>query len=203
MTILSIKAYLKKRKYFFVITFVFTFVVGCLLGLLPPVYKVDGLFFVSLPAQPIPSDFSYEGYYSQKNADQFSYTLIGLLESRVFSNQVSQSFKSFFSTKQLRRHLSIYRAGPQLVGIHFKHKDKELALKVWDSISSQVLSISKDLSHQTGSDLMVSPVWQAPVVEVAIIPWWVGGLLGAFSFLFLSAAVLLVKGLFDDKKLTI
>ena len=156
----------------------------------PKVYKAEGSFYISREGDAVTSlgDFTYEGYYAQQAAANYTGTFIALLESVDVRRNALAALEIPVREETLRessRVISAKKSGPQLVSLTVRARSPERAEALWLSVSQEAL-LASDVSVE------VTPVSLEPVVYQGFNNLYVAVFVGlVFGLLFgTSAAVL-------------
>lgn len=168
-------------------------VVGGVLGILvfyffPFGYTATGSLFVGRRPDLIQrEEFTYEGYYAQKAASDYTNTIVGILESPSLASKVLQKQNLIVNEENLRelsKNTDIRTKAPQLVFVRVKAETKNEAEQLWNIVVDEVITTSNNLNRIEGDpNLSVQKVSEPVVTEVykdILIFSFVGFLIGAF-----------------------
>lgn len=138
----------------------------------PVKYLATGTLFVSRetvsPELVLPSEFTYEGYYAQQNAANFTATLIGLVESEDVQSAVLTKLNKEVTAKSLfsfKRRVQVKKQAPQLVSVQVKGDTRESAASVWKVLVGEVSSVSQQVTSQDDNQISLILVSEEPVVR--------------------------------------
>lgn len=137
----------------------------------PKSYKAIGSFYISRAVSDETSqgDFTYEGYYAQQTATNYTGTFIGLLESVDVRKAALEDLGQPVNAQTLRksaRNINVKKAAPQLVVLTVKAPTPELAESFWTSLSDSATGASAALNNFAGDPgISVLQISSAPVVQ--------------------------------------
>ncbi len=168
---------------------------GGVLGLLvfyfvPVKYQVVGTVFVTRESESYKrTDFTYEGYYAQQTAKNYTKTLIGILESVEARKEALQTMGIPVTENSLRkakRNLSIKEFAPQMVTVQVKDLDSEKAKEYWEKLTEVALKSADQLNKNSDSMLRLTITEGSPTVYKGFHNIWFNIYLGAALGLFLG-----------------
>ena len=94
----------KKYRKHLIVSFASGILFGLTIFLVPPKYLASGSFFVSRAIEKGPEEyFKYEGYYSQKNAQDYTNTCVALLESTDIKSQALEKLNIQINEQNLKK----------------------------------------------------------------------------------------------------
>ncbi len=114
---------------------------------LPKVYRAEGSFYISRLSDDSTDlgDFTYEGFYAQQAASNYTGTFVALLESvDVKRNALLEMGRPVTgdSLRRFSRSVSVKKPAPQVVSLTVSSKDPEEARNAWTSVAQQALLVS-------------------------------------------------------------
>lgn len=177
---------LLKNNIFFLIFFI---ILGAVIGyqsaqFLPSGYNQSQLFFVTKPQTDQQSD-SYEGYYSQENARNFTDTAAAILED---SQLLRQSLKDSQTA-------TIRKVAPQVIRITLQSRKKENLAGSINQIAGSFNSKVADLT-QSESPISLKPVSQASEISFFALNPLVLSLFGATLAIIAALFIIFLKTYF-------
>lgn len=166
----------------------------------PSRYQAVGYIYVvrqlnSLPdGDTSPAEFTYEGFYAQQNAQHFTPTVIGILESDTLKRSVLERQDIVVTSQNLRlfsRLLGIKKKTPQLIEVTIKTASAEKSTRLWKDTLDSLIETVKPITSAGDSQLVIAPLSESPVVRQTYkslpLNIVVGFVLGALLSIFLCA----------------
>uniref|UniRef100_A0A7C4TR55 Polysaccharide chain length determinant N-terminal domain-containing protein n=1 Tax=candidate division WWE3 bacterium TaxID=2053526 RepID=A0A7C4TR55_UNCKA len=176
--------------------------IGAFVGLaafytLPVNYYAVGTLFVSHDSEfNQKADFTYEGYYAQQTAKNYTKTLIGILESPDVRKKALEKIGAVVNEKSLRqakRQVTVKEPAPQLVSVVVKDKDYGRAQVYWGNLTELATSSSNQLNLSSGELINISVLEGSPVVYKGFHNVWFNLVAGLSFGLFFGFAAVLLK----------
>lgn len=159
--------------------------VGVGVYFLPTKYIALGSFLVVRNIEPLETDFSYEGYYAQLTAQDFSRSLAVFFKNENILQEVSEDFDVDY--RNLKRRVKISREGPNVFRLEVKHSSPDKAIEIWGSLKTQVNALVKKINQEADASLKVFVIGDEPLVREAYKNIYLYGLVGfSFGLLFMS-----------------
>ncbi len=186
------------KKYFKLVLFltlISTFIGIILFYVLPVKYKAVGSIFVSREIDALRrNEFTYEGFYAQQNASEYTKTLVGILESVEVRQKAIEKLGVPVTESNLRkvkRSLKIKKVAPQVVSLEVKKNTSEEAEALWNYISEETLYASKFINERGDSGISLIVLENSPVVHEVFKELWfysfIGFAFGVFGSTFYAA----------------
>ncbi len=136
--------------------------------LMPQKYLAIGSLFIGRQIEKSDGKyFTYEGYYSQQTAQNYTNTVIGFLESAELKKDALESVGLPVTEESLRKlgnQIKTKKTSPQLITITIKSEDPERANYYWSYFSGKTIETAKELNKTGDESLQIEPMGQ-PVVK--------------------------------------
>ena len=130
---------------------------------LPQSFKSSGLLFVTRePDVSSTSYFTYEGYYSQQTAQQYTDSVLGILKSLPFKASVTS----------VNNNVIVQKLGPQLLSVTVSDGDAVVSKRLWKALSDQAVKTVTEINKNGDSKITLQLLNNDPLTEiVAVKPW--------------------------------
>lgn len=179
--------YEENLKVVLLITLLMTIIGGSLYYILPVKYKAVGSIFVSREIDAIRrEEFTYEGFYAQQNASEYTKTLVGILESVEVRQKAIENLGipvTENSLRKVKRSLKIKKAAPQVVSLEVKKSTPQEAEDLWNNVVQETLSASLIINDRGDTGITLTVLDNSPIVHEAFRELWFYTFIGfAFGF---------------------
>ncbi len=194
----------KERILVFILTILFAFVGLAANYLLPPWFYASGSLFVKRAVYPYAEDhFTYEGYYGQQAAIEYTNSIISLIESEDVRAATLQKLGADINEKNLRTYdkkIKTTKAGPQVITVTTRGKTREDAEALWKSVTDSTLASVTKISSANDPFIGITKISEKPVLKENYTDPSVFSVTGMLIGFALSTLVLAVKSYFSDLK---
>lgn len=179
-------------------------IAGCIIGIIsfyviPVSYEASGSFFINRAIEyGSGSFFSYEGYYSQQVAQNFTTTLIGLFESIDMKRKVLVNLGEPINDANIRRlyrAIRVKKAAPQLVTVTVRGTNIGEVSTIWNSLAQETLNSITDITVSGDPKLHVLSLDETPIIRQRFWNIWVNALIG-LSAGFIGSVFVLLFGVY-------
>lgn len=164
---------------------------------LPPTYSASVVIYVrGQVAAPSKDFFTYEGFYSQQTAKEFTDTVAGLAKSQDIIKKALESLgksSEVKNIKDIQGALSVRKTAPQLVQLTINNADGEEATKAVTALGSAISERVSELNKEGGVLISMQPLDSAPIVEEQKPSVALNILIVALIGLLLSVVVVFIK----------
>lgn len=175
--------------------------VSCFIGValyffLPVKYTASGNLYVTRKIEPVSTEFSYEGYYSQQAAFLYTKTVIKLLESLEIRKEVLNTLGVEPTDTVLQkygRRITVRDTDSQLILLKVIADSSKEAATLWQSLVTTVVEKSALINKPGDLGISVSSVSGAPVVQKVYRSVWLNGLLGFGFGVFVAVFIFALK----------
>lgn len=175
---------------------------------LPPRYVASGTLYVTRTLErPDLSDgdnvFLYEGFYASQNAQAYTASLIGILQSRDIHSKVLTDIQQEINNKNLktiRRSIKISKQTPQLISLQTKGNTPVSAEGLWGSLVNNLEEFNKDAGRASDPNLRIVRVAEKPVVLESFRNIYLNFIIGASIGLLGATSWYVLKESFSSKK---
>lgn len=167
--------------------FLFSVLGAILFYVIPVKYVATGSIFVVRAADLVQrEEFTYEGFYAQQNASEYSKTVVGILESIEMQKKMVEAKGDFVTEENLRkvrRELNIKKVAPQVITLEIEGDDPQKVVDLWNEVAKQTLSSSETISERGDTGTSIVILDDSPVVHSGFRELWAFVLVGAvFGF---------------------
>jgi len=175
---------------------VFSFLVGTLAVLIsyfmPTAYRASATIYVKRQTEEeSPDYFTYEGFYSQKTAQEYANTVVGFFNSNDIRREALESLSlpsGQGELGELDNKIVVKKVAPQLISLEVTEDTSEEASSVWEALAQTTIE-RVNLLNQTGDkDISIDVVNPEPLVELVEQNLWLNGvvamLVGGFIGIF-------------------
>jgi len=201
MELKEIKKILSKNRLFLTIPTFIGLVFGLVLYYLPAKHMSSGSLYIGRKIDKSEDFFSYEGYYAQQTAANYTNSVISLAESLDIKKAVLDEIGLPYNNENIRtleRALKIKKSGPQTINISTKHSDRDISETMFRSISKALIKTSEDLNKDGDSSLFIRQVSTEPLVKEVYRSLYVYSFVGILSGLIVGLFYLCLKEYFKD-----
>lgn len=203
MSLKQVLEFFNKNKFDILSMGVFFGILGMVIYFLfPAKYLATGYIYVSRNieereyVESLKSDFSYEGFYAQQNAAQYTGTVLGLIESENLHYTVLEDLGVNPNTKNLRklaRTINVKKVAPQLIEITVKEMDQKKAIRTWNTVSEVLYTTTTRLNQEGDPNLKINIVENSPVLLTTIHNPFINIVAGLFIGTFVATFVLALE----------
>ena len=174
---------------------------GIILGgvafyVLPAKYLSLGTLYIGRKPEESDEFYTYSGYYAQQVALSYTETVRGLLEDSTLQAKTLEELDTPItetSLRKLQNKIRIIDAGPQLVTLEVKEKSAAKAVKVWESLATNITNTSAEINKKGDEKLSIKRVKEKPVVKETYKNLYVFSLAGGLLSLGLGTLILGIK----------
>lgn len=170
---------------------------GWVVTFLPSTFKASGLLFVTREADAVsPNFFTYEGYYAEQTAQQYTDSVTAILKSLPLKEEALQSIGANATTidaKKLNNNTLVQKLGPQVISVTVTAKSNETASEEWQAITKLTASQVSELNKAGDSKISVRILDPQPLIETVKISPLIAGLGVFFGLMILGLTLLSLK----------
>ncbi|MCX6783923.1 MAG: hypothetical protein NT141_02545 [candidate division WWE3 bacterium] len=178
-------------------------VAGWVVTFLPSTFKASGLLFVTREADAVsPNFFTYEGYYAEQTAQQYTDSVVAILKSLPLKEAALKSIgaaATSIDVKRFNNNTLIQKSGPQIISVTVTAKTSEAASEEWQAVTKLATSQVSEINQSGDSKISVKILEKTPLLEtVKISPILLGT--GVFlGLLFAGLTLLSLRFYLSDK----
>lgn len=188
-----IKLILKSKTVVFGTTLVF-FLVGVAAAFFQPVqYEASVAVYIRHEDGKVSGQYyTYDGYYSQQAAKEYTDTVLGLLKTTDLARGAVEASNLDINPKQLLSQLKVKKVSPQVIIVSLNRPTQAEASKIVQSVVATTREKVQSLNQQYDNKFVVDSVGSSPLLLSVRPPWQVYlpvSLLLGFGFGLLLASV--------------
>lgn len=165
----------------------------------PRTFKATGTFFIGREVED-KQEFTYEGYYAQQNALNYSKNVVALLKSKDIRSKALKLLDVPVNSNNLRRvsrMIQIKSEGTQLVTLSAKGETPQQAENLWGAMANELTQSADSINKISDPKIKIISVVTKPVVEESYSNKYlnisIGFLVGILMGTFISAAFDYIK----------
>lgn len=146
-----------------------------------PHYVASLSLYVHKPTQPATSgEYSFDGYYALQVAENYTDTLVGLLESPdILAAALSNLGKdSVDGLGKYNRAIQVEKIAPLLISLRVSLKDKQEATSLVNAVAQSAQKQVRQLNNQQDLSIEVELVDTDPLVSYQEISALIAGIVG-------------------------
>jgi capsular polysaccharide biosynthesis protein len=178
-----INAYTKERNLIVGLVMV-GLILSLVVYLLPAKYVSSGSLIVTRNTQRSDEYFTYEGYYAQQTASEYTGTVEPLLEGLDVRKKALEKIgveADQYNLRKLRKDTKVKRDGNQLLILEVKDHDKEIAAEKWNAIAESLIEVSAVSNKKSDPDLNIVMISSVPITKMVYRSIWIYLMTGIFS----------------------
>jgi capsular polysaccharide biosynthesis protein len=168
MEIREIIKKVKKQKLIPIFASLVGFLAGLVIYYLPQKYIASGSFYISRKINNSTDFFTYEGYYAQQTALNYTNSVSALIESKDVQKELLEKMREPINEKNLRelkRDIKVKKTGPQIILMEIKNETPEKSKEIWRNLSGIVISKSEELNREIDNNLQIFTISKEPSIE--------------------------------------
>jgi capsular polysaccharide biosynthesis protein len=159
---------IKKQKLILIFASLVGFLMGLIIYYLPQKFISSGALYVSRKINSSADFFTYEGYYAQQTALNYTNSVLALIESKDIQKELLEKMGEPVNEKNLRelkRDIKVKRTGPQVILVEIKNETPEKSKETWKNLSDIVISKSEELNKEIDNNLKIFTISKEPSIE--------------------------------------
>ena len=147
--------------------------------------------------------FTYEGYYGQQAAQNFTNSVIAIIKSEDVGSLTLENMNVTTTEKSLRKlraQINIKKAGPQVITLQVKDKDASYSKKLWQELTDQTTNLLGKVDRYGDPQITVTQLAGNPVTRLQYSNMWLNISVGTLLGMFFSLLIVTFKIYWKETK---